>query len=212
MRRALTCANWKARPSRSARIGAHPMSDTTRGATARPMGKPNGAKAAKAEAGKEEAAIAEPVAEGHAGKPQTKRAPPNGPAPTGMPSLEAIDNLADIAKRSGELIRLHAEKLKTDDGYQVIDSRTVAATFQELTQKAVLNPAPLIKAQFAFWSDMTALWQRTVTRVLSGAPAEPVIAPSSQDKRFKDERWTEHAYFDFWKQYYLLLVRCLQDS
>src|SRR5262249_50691953 len=42
--------------------------------------------------------------------------------------------------------------------------------------------------------------------------AEPVIAPSSQDKRFKDERWTEHAYFDFWKQYYLLLARCLQDS
>ena len=62
--------------------------------------------------------------------------------------------------RSDELGQLYAERLKTDDGYQVIDQRTVAATSRSFVQKAAANPAPIIKEQFALWSDLASLWQR----------------------------------------------------
>ena len=92
----------------------------------------------------------------------------------------------------------------------MIDPRTVAATFQEFVQKAAANPAPIIKEQFALWSDLALLWQRTATRILFNAPVEPVIEPAKQDKRFKSEPGPRIPYFDYVKQSYLLLSRYLQ--
>src|SRR5215468_8051406 len=130
----------------------------------------------------------------------------------GMLSPSAIDALADIAKRTTQLVRLHAERLKSDDGYQVVDPRTVAATFQEFFQTAQADPAQLVKEQFRLWTDMTLLWQKTATRFLFNTPVEPVIAPGPQDKRFKSEFWIENCFFDYLKQYYLLTSRYVQAS
>jgi polyhydroxyalkanoate synthase len=146
------------------------------------------------------------IADGAA--PQT-----NGGATTQpLLSATAIDALADIAKRSNELLRRNAERLKTDDGYQVIDSRTVVATFQEFAQCAARDPGPFIREQLALWTDLALLWQRTAARALFEIPAEPVIAPGPQDKRFKNEAWSENPLFDFIKQSYLLGSRCLQSA
>jgi polyhydroxyalkanoate synthase len=127
-------------------------------------------------------------------------------------SAEAIDALAGIAKRSNELVRRNTERLKTDDGYQVIDPRTVVATFQAFAQQAVRDPAPFLQEQMALWSDLSRLWQRMAARTLFEIQTEPVIAPGPQDKRFKNEAWSESPLFDFIKQSYLLTSRCLQSS
>jgi poly[(R)-3-hydroxyalkanoate] polymerase subunit PhaC len=124
----------------------------------------------------------------------------------------AIETLTDITNRSATLFHLYIEKLKSDDGYQVIDPQTVTATFQDFAQKAVADPTPIIKEQFAFWTDLALLWQRTGLRMLYNMPAEPVIAPAKQDKRFKNEAWTANWFFDYMKQHYLLLSRCLESS
>ena len=130
---------------------------------------------------------------------------------TGMLSPDAVDALADIAKRTNRLVRLYAERLKSDDGYQVIDPRTVAAHVPGvLPQNAEADPAPLVKEQIALWSDLALLWQRTAARLLFNAPAEPVIAPAQQDKRFKNELWAENPFFDYLKQSYLLMSRFLK--
>ena len=131
---------------------------------------------------------------------------------TAMLSPGAIDALADIAKRTTQLIRLRAERLKGDDGYQVIDPRTVATTFQEFVQTAQADSAQLVKEQFKLWTDMTLLWQKTASRFLFNAPVEPVISPSPQDKRFKSELWVENCFFDYMKQCYLLMSRYVQAS
>ena len=39
---------------------------------------------------------------------------------------------------------------------------------------------------------MALLWQRTAARILFNTPAEPVIAPAKQDKRFKNELWADN--------------------
>src|SRR5262249_33445187 len=120
----------------------------------------------------------------------TQRAAADGHAKASVLSAETIDALADIAKRANNLTGLYAEKLRGDDGYRVIDPRTVAATAYDFMQKAAADPAPILKEQLALWVDLATLWQRTATRVLTGKPAEPVISTDKPDKRFKDEAWT----------------------
>src|SRR5262245_2461723 len=127
-------------------------------------------------------------------------------------SRGAVETLTDITNRSASLFHLYTEKLKSDDGYQVIDSRTVTATIQDLAQKALMDPTPIIKEQFAFWTDAALLWQRTSMRMLYNMPAEAVIAPAKQDKRFKNDAWTENWFFDYTKQHYLLLSRYVESS
>lgn len=127
-------------------------------------------------------------------------------------SAGAVETLTDITNRSTNLFHLYAGKLKADDGYQVIDSQTVTATFQDFAQKAFADPTSIIKEQFSFWTDIGLLWQRTAQRTLFNVPAEPVIAPAKQDKRFKNEAWNENVYFDYIKQHYLLFSRYLESS
>jgi polyhydroxyalkanoate synthase len=126
--------------------------------------------------------------------------------------VDALQTLKEILDRSNDLGLLYAERLRSDDGYQVIDHRTVTATFQQLWQKAAANPAPIVKEQFALWSDLMSLWQKTAARALFNTQAEPVIEPAKHDKRFKSELWTQNPYFDCVKQYYLLMSRFLQSS
>ena len=119
----------------------------------------------------------------------------------------AIDTLADIAKRSINLFRIYTERVKSDDGYQVMDPRTVASTFQEFFQKAAIDSGSMVKQQCELWADLGLLWQRTAARVLSNTPVEPVIEPAKQDKRFKNELWVQNPFFDHAKQWYLLWSR-----
>jgi len=129
-----------------------------------------------------------------------------------MSVATAIDTLADIAKRSTNLFRIYTERLKGDDGYQVIDPRTVASTFQEFFQKAAVDSGSIVKQQCELWVDLGVLWQRTATRILSNTPVEPVIEPAKQDKRIKNELWVQNPFFDHAKQWYLLWSRFFESS
>jgi polyhydroxyalkanoate synthase subunit PhaC len=128
-----------------------------------------------------------------------------------MSFAAAVDTWADIIKRSAHLLQICAGRLN-DDGYQVMDPRTVVSTFQEFFQKAALDPASMIKRQSELTADLGALWQRTATRILSNTPVEPVIEPAKQDKRFKSELWVQNPLFDHAKQWYLLWSRFFESS
>jgi polyhydroxyalkanoate synthase len=143
---------------------------------------------------------------------QSSTAKNGGASPDPLLSAEAVDALADIAKRSHELFRRNTQRVKTDDGYQVIDPRTVVATFQEFARHAAADPTPMLRQQTALWTDLALLWQRTATGALLNTPVEPVIAPDPKDKRFKAETWSDNRAFDFIKQAYLLGARCLEAS
>jgi len=129
-----------------------------------------------------------------------------------MWSAGAADALLDIAKRSERLFRLQVERLASEDGYQVIDPRTVAATLQEFARTAQSDPARLVDGYFRLWTDVGLLWQQTATRLLFNTAADPVISPSPQDKRFKSELWAENPLCDYTKQLYLLMSRYIETS
>src|SRR5262249_17730349 len=128
----------------------------------------------------------------------------------GLLSPAAVDALADIFKRANRLSRLRVEKLKTDDGYQVIDPKTVAAALRESAQTGRLDSARLVHEHFRFWADMGMLWQQTAARFLLNNPGKPVISPSPQDKRVKGELWADDYRYDFIKQFYLLASRYIE--
>jgi polyhydroxyalkanoate synthase len=123
-----------------------------------------------------------------------------------------IAALTDIAGRSGNLMNLCAGQLAGNDAGPPIDPRSVSATVQEFMQQAKANPFDLVRQQSALSADLALLWQRTAASLMSNTPAEPVIAPARQDKRFKSDAWSKHAMFDYLKQSYLLLSRYVEAS
>ena len=120
--------------------------------------------------------------------------------------------LMDIASRSGELSGLYAEKVRTGEAFQEIDPQGMTNEIQQLIQQAAIDPAPLIKEQSAFATDLAQLWQRFTTDIFSAKRSEPVISPAKQDKRFRNEAWTENPVFDYLKQSYLLMSRYAEAS
>src|SRR2546428_12484626 len=55
------------------------------------------------------------------------------------------------------------------------------------------------------------LCQPPAERFLGGA-AEPFIESQPEDRRFRDQAWSDNALFDFIKQSYLLTARCVQGA
>src|SRR2546430_7595013 len=55
------------------------------------------------------------------------------------------------------------------------------------------------------------LWQRTAQRFLGGG-ADPVIEAAAEDRRFRDQAWSDNSLFDYIKQSYLLTARCIQGA
>ncbi len=91
------------------------------------------------------------------------------------------------------------------------DPLNLGQAFFDMTARMMANPAKLMQAQFSLWQDYMALWQST-TRKMLGEPSEPVVSPTSEDRRFKDSLWDENYVFDFIKQSYLLSARWLQGT
>src|SRR4029079_570196 len=123
-----------------------------------------------------------------------------------------IAALMDIASRSGELSGLYAEKFRTGEVLQEFDPQGMAVQMQQLIQGASVDPAPLIKEQSTFATDLAQLWQRFATDIFSQEKSKPIISPAKQDKRFKDEAWAENPVFDYLKQSYLLMSRYAESS
>jgi polyhydroxyalkanoate synthase subunit PhaC len=102
--------------------------------------------------------------------------------------------LAGLARQAGK------------DRFLVPDPGVVAAAFAELARHALAEPDRLAAAQLELWQEHLRLWTAL------GQTAEPVIAPSREDRRFADSWWSEHPAFDFLKQAYLINARWLQST
>src|SRR5215467_3334975 len=144
-------------------------------------------------------------------------ADPSGQKPGGQgPEAHIPDpmqlsrELADIAERSQRLV-LEFLQRQRPDGMGMADPLNVGQAFLEMTQRLIADPTRLAQAQLSLWHDYLRLWQSTTQRLMGGA-TDPVIEPSSGDRRFKDNAWTENTVFDYIKQSYLLTARWMQAT
>ncbi len=86
---------------------------------------------------------------------------------------------------------------------EVPESARAIAT---LWQTWLTEPHKLSEAQGELYAGYMQIWQNTLHK-LAGIDSHPVAEPETGDNRFKHPEWSENAYFDFWKQSYLVTVR-----
>jgi len=125
--------------------------------------------------------------------------------------IEWSQQMAGIAERSRGIVTDFLKNHPVQGPLGHGDPLNVGRAFLEMTAKMMTNPASLVQAQMNLWHDYLNLWQNTTRRML-GQELEPVVEPDKDDRRFKDEAWTENTVFDFIKQSYLLSARWLQST
>ncbi|WP_119678258.1 PHA/PHB synthase family protein [Indioceanicola profundi] len=125
--------------------------------------------------------------------------------------VEMSRAMTRIAEQSQRLVTEFLSRQAADGEAGSPDPLNIGNAFLEMTARMMADPAKLMQAQFTLWQDYLTLWQRTTQRLLGGE-AEPVIRPSKEDRRFKDQAWDENTLFDFIKQSYLLTARWMQHT
>ena len=125
------------------------------------------------------------------------------------PILEA-ETWAEIVERSQRVMQEYVNRHAQDTG-SFNDAMRVGETFMEATAKLMTDPVRLMEAQAGLWQSYMDLWQATARR-MAGQEVEPVVAPASDDRRFRDESWSENAVFDYLKQSYLLTSNWLTST
>lgn len=134
-------------------------------------------------------------------------------APTQEELDRMAEEIADIAERSQRLIGDFVER--TQDPKALADAQAdamnIGQAFMEYATQLAQNPARIMEAQTALWSQYAALWQTTLAR-MGGEEAKPVIEPQKGDKRFKDAEWSDNVVFDYIKQSYLLASQWMVEQ
>jgi len=130
-------------------------------------------------------------------------------------SRQMAGQMAEIAEKSQRLVAdflsRQGAQAGGEEGIGLANPMAIGAAFLEMTQRMMLDPARLAEAQASLWNDYMRLWQQTAQRFLGGA-AEPVIEPPPEDRRFRDQAWSDNTLFDFIKQSYLMTARWLQGA
>ena len=117
---------------------------------------------------------------------------------------------AEIVEQSQRVMQEYMNRHATDSG-AFSDAMRIGQTFMEATAKLMSDPSRLIEAQASLWQSYMDLWQATARR-MAGEEVEPVVSPAKDDRRFRDEYWSDNAVFDYLKQSYLLTSNWLTST
>ncbi len=123
---------------------------------------------------------------------------------------ELAARMAEIGERSNRIFRKFLER-QDDEQFQIPDPKVVTEAFARLAEHLLARPEQLVDAQLAYWAEMGRLWQSYMRRVL-GEEVPPMVEPAPDDRRFRDEAWSEDLVFDYIKQSYLVTASWIQGT
>src|SRR5262249_44319813 len=109
--------------------------------------------------------------------------------------------------------KVFARFLERSDGkspFSSTDMLEASKLLGEVTQFWMANPTTMAETNATLLGELMQLAGVTAQRMI-GSAAPPVAEPESGDNRFKDPDWSRNPYFDFWKQFYLITTRWLED-
>ncbi len=121
-------------------------------------------------------------------------------------------NMLKLMENSGKVMASLFDRTETGVNPLTVLGEVADAnkTFSEIAQHWVTDPAKLADAQSRLFSGYVEIWNYTFRRML-GEDVPPVVEPGPGDNRFKDPEWSNNAYFDFWKQFYLLTIQWTEE-
>jgi len=96
-------------------------------------------------------------------------------------------------------------------GTAQLDPFNMASAYLDAMFSLWRNPSGLLEAQKNYLGDTIKLWQYASNRML-GKDHEPVIKPRPEDRRWRDNEWSNNLVFDYLKQSYLLAARCAEQT
>jgi len=125
-------------------------------------------------------------------------------------AAELTETWRRIAEHSQSIVSAFGRR-QGENWSGIADPLNVAGAFFEFAERALADPAKLMRAQMELWQDHAQLLRRTTDR-LAGKDVTPLATPARGDRRFRDPAWQENAVFDFIKQSYLLTAAWMQKT
>lgn len=117
---------------------------------------------------------------------------------------QMVDAFQNMTERTQRIAQAFLERQASGSNFQVADPIVIGKAFMEMSAKMLENPTKLAEAQANLWQQYADLWNATAKRMAGETVEGPSRVPASDDKRFKDDAWSEDAVYDFIKQSYLL--------
>ncbi|PIW27933.1 MAG: class I poly(R)-hydroxyalkanoic acid synthase [Rhodospirillales bacterium CG15_BIG_FIL_POST_REV_8_21_14_020_66_15] len=147
-----------------------------------------------------------------ADRPTEKTAAKEPPAASPFPDTEEAQRAAQaLNERCQRIVQRFWERQAEQHGFQIPDPLVIGKAFFELGAAMLQDPAKLAEAQARLWQGYAELFDAASKR-LKGEAAAPVAEPAKDDKRFKDEAWSENVVFDTLKQSYLLTSNWIREA
>jgi len=123
--------------------------------------------------------------------------------------LDWTQQFLDLTLRSQKVAAQFWSNVLSDQKDLNFDPFNVSDSYAEVVKDRMQNPDKLMEAHMEFYRSSLALWQHTMRRMM-GMEAEPVVDVEKDDRRFRDEEWSENPVFDHIKQAYLLGANYLE--
>ena len=134
------------------------------------------------------------------------------PTPPGPDPQRLHEATSRIAEQSRRIVQAFVERQASSPRqFNPLEPGVISQAYQDLWQQMLADPKRLIEAQVSLWQDYAKLWENTARR-MAGEEVEPIVAPASGDRRFKDDAWTENPLYDHIKQSYLLASKFMLST
>ncbi len=144
---------------------------------------------------------------------------PNDNSPTTEQPLmvsdpeEFVRNMLLLWAEGGKAMATMLERADSKNGpYSAATEMTEASrVMSEVARQWMSDPTRTLEAQSDLVRGYMDVWTSTMSRML-GQQADPVAKPEAGDARFRDPEWSSNAYFDFWKQNYLITTQWAEKA
>lgn len=124
--------------------------------------------------------------------------------------VELTRILIDVYERAQPVLKSYIERHGFEFSEQNVDPLNLRQAGMSFMAHLMANPNRLLEMQMQYWGNLTNLMQASAQKFLSGQGDE-LYKPEAGDKRFSAPVWTDSAYYDFIKQYYLMNARWMED-
>ncbi len=121
------------------------------------------------------------------------------------------ENLAKIEALSQRLVSAVTQKKQINPGLQGPGQDLFTKAAAAYTSDMFASPTKLFETQVEYWGKALTHYMEVQQNLVQGVLAPPDDT-TPNDPRFSNPMWSEHPYFNFVKQQYLMSVQAISDA
>ncbi len=127
-------------------------------------------------------------------------------------NLELLnENLAKIEELSQRLVSALSSKKQVNPGLQGPGQDLYARAASAYANDLVSNPSKIFEHQVGYWGKALTHYMEAQKNLMQGV-FEPPEDKTAADPRFSHDMWSDHPYFNFIKQQYLMSAEAITNA